>query len=243
MSKIDGSHYDVTLSAGEWRTIWMWLESGAPYAGSYAGLRNAKEQGRQGFAHSVFRSPVLNQSCRRCHRPDRPALPLPVYLTEEERRALVKARGLAPHERIVRETDLRFSAHVLVNMSRPENSPLLLAPLAKEAGGWGTCPHRFNGRSDPQYQSLLNLIRQRKQQYDQVPRYGTPEFKPNEQYVREMKRFGVLPAQFAVERDPIDIFEVDQRYWKLFWYHPGEEVSWPYLRQLSRPQRHSNSIR
>lgn len=243
MSKIDGSHYDVTLTADEWRTVWMWLESGAPYAGSYAGLRNAEEQKRQGYAHSVFWSPVLNQTCRGCHAPDKQAPPLPVHMTEEERRALVKAQGLAPHERIVRGTDLHFSAHVLVNMSHPEHSPLLLGPLAKEAGGWGTCPHRFNGTSDPQYRSLLNLIRERKRQYDEVPRYGTPEFKPNEQYVREMKKFGVLPAQFELQRDTIDVFDVDQRYWKLFWYHPEDKVKWPYLRQPPEQRRHSNSIR
>ena len=68
----------------------MWLESGAPYAGSYAGLRNAEEQKRQGYAHSVFWSPVLNQDCRGCHALNKQAPPLPVHLPEEERRALVK---------------------------------------------------------------------------------------------------------------------------------------------------------
>ena len=33
MSKIDGSHYDAKLTADEWRTIWLWIETGAPYAG------------------------------------------------------------------------------------------------------------------------------------------------------------------------------------------------------------------
>jgi hypothetical protein len=229
MSKVDGSHHDVTLTPDEWRTIWMWLESGAPYAGSYAGLRNAEEQKRQGYAHSVFWSPVLNQNCRGCHAKNKQAPPLPVNLPEEERRALVKAKGLAPHERIVRENDLRFSVHVLVNMSRPENSPLLLGPLSQEAGGWGTCPHRFTGTSDPRYRSLLNLIRERKRQYDEVPRYGTPAFRPNQQYVREMKKFGVLPAQFELGNDAIDVFDVDQRYWKLFWYHADAETKWPFL--------------
>ncbi|UCD48551.1 MAG: hypothetical protein JSW27_13570 [Phycisphaerales bacterium] len=229
MAKIDGSHYDVTLTADEWRTVWLWLESGAPYAGTYAALRNAEDQARQGLAHSIFWSPVLNQRCRSCHAPDKQAPPLPVHMSEEERRALVKELGTAPHERIVREHDSRFSPHVLLNMSQPELSPLLLGPLPEAAGGWGTCPYKFQGTEDPDYCALLALMHERKQQYDQVPRFGTAGFKPNAQYVREMKRFGVLPASFDLARDEIDVFETDQRYWELFWYQPHSEPPWPFL--------------
>jgi hypothetical protein len=45
-----------------------------------------------------------------------------------------------------------------------------------------------------------------------------------------MKRFGVLPADFDPAADPIDVFETDERYWQLFWYHPRSETKWPYLR-------------
>ena len=48
MHKIDGSHHDVALTPDQWRTIWLWLESGAPYAGTYAALRNAEDQAREG---------------------------------------------------------------------------------------------------------------------------------------------------------------------------------------------------
>ena len=230
MAKIDGSHYDVTLSPQQWRTVWMWLESGAPYAGTYAALRNAEEQKREGLIHSVFWSPVLNRRCRRCHAPGRQAPPLPVHLSEQQRRDLVKKLHTAPHERLVQENDYRFSAHVLLNASRPEHSPLLLGPLPKAAGGWGTCPHPFTGTDDPDYRALLALAQQRKKQYDRPPRFGMPNFKPNLQYVREMKRFGVLPARFDPTHDPIDVFETDDRYWQLFWYHPQEPIQWPYLK-------------
>ena len=39
---------------------------------------------------------------------------------------------------------LLTSRHIVFNLSRPEKSLMLLAPLAKEAGGWGLCqtsPH------------------------------------------------------------------------------------------------------
>jgi hypothetical protein len=229
MNKIDGSHNDVEVSADEWRTVWMWLESGAPYAGTYAALRNGAEQVRQGQAAAAFHSPVLNATCRQCHGPGKKATAIPYGMSNEERGKYQRQLGLAPHERIVRDDDCRFSAHVLLNVSRPECSPLLLGPLAKSAGGWGTCEHQFGSKDDPEYQALLAAMRKGKEKMDAVARFGTAEFKPNRQYVREMKRFGVLKADFDPEREPIDIFETDQRYWELFWYRPESERKWAFL--------------
>jgi hypothetical protein len=229
MRKINGSHHDVTLSPGQWRTIWMWLESGAPYAGTYAALRNAEDQRRDGATWAVFATPGMNQRCRTCHRQDGKAPPLPLTMSEEQRRKLVSELGTAPHERIVGKDDFRFSGHVLLNLSRPELSPLLLGPLPKAAGGWGTCPSQFSGKDDVAYRILLSAISREKKRLAHVPRFGTPEFKPNKQYVREMKRFGVLSPEFNLSRDAIDVFETDQRYWKLFWYRQGREDKWAYL--------------
>ncbi|MHC4111599.1 MAG: HzsA-related protein [Planctomycetota bacterium] len=229
MNKIDGSHYDVTLTAQQWRTIWMWLESGAPYAGTYAALRNGAEQVRQGKALGAFHSPVLNITCRQCHGPGKKATAIPYGLSDVERRKHQRQRNLAPHERIVRDEDSRFSAHVLLNVSRPDYSPMLLGPLAKSAGGWGTCEHQFSSKDDPQYQALLAAMQNGKRQMDKVARFGTTAFKPNRQYVREMKRFGVLKPEFNLDREPIDIFETDQRYWELFWYRPRSEKKWAFV--------------
>ncbi len=227
--KIDGSHYDVTVTPGQWRTIWMWLESGAPYAGTYAALRNADDQRRDGATWAVFGTPGMNQRCRTCHRPDGKAPPLPLTMSEQQRRKLVKELGTAPYERVVRKDDYRFSPHVLLNMSRPEQSPLLLGPLPKAAGGWGTCPSQFSGKDDVAYQILLRDISRQKKRLTNVPRFGTPEFKPNKQYVREMKKFGVLPAELDFSRESIDVFETDRKYWELFWYRPDSENKWAYI--------------
>ena len=229
MQKVDGSHNDVTVTPDEWRTVWMWLETGAPYAGTYAALRNKAEQVRQGRALGAFHSPVLNRTCRKCHGPGKKATAIPYGLSNEERNKHKRERNLAPHERIVREGDSRFSAHVLLNVSRPECSPMVLACLPKSAGGWGTCEHKFTGKDDAEYQAMLASIRKGKEQMDKIARFGTETFKPNQQYIREMKRFGVLPAQFDVSRDPIDIFETDQKYFELFWCRPNSENKWAYL--------------
>jgi hypothetical protein len=229
MRKIDGSHYDVSVTPGQWRTVWMWLESGAPYAGTYAALRNAEDQRRDGVTFSVFGTSGMNQRCRTCHRPAGKAPPLPLTMPDEKRKKLVRELGTAPHERIVQKDDFRYSPHVLLNLSRPELSPLLLGPLPKSAGGWGACPSQFTGKDDIAYKTLLAAILKQKKRLEGVPRFGTPEFKPNKQYVREMKRFGVLPARFDVSRDPIDVFETDQQYWKQFWCRPQSQDKWAYL--------------
>jgi len=129
----------------------------------------------------------------------------------------VVSRSTAPHERIVIENDpmARFSANVLVNLSRPEYSPLILGPLAKEAGGFGSCGSVFPNRHDPDYEILLRSLRQAKAAADAIPRYATHHFKPNPQYLREMKRFGVLPPEADPAGNEADGFALDRHYWRL----------------------------
>ena len=225
---LDGSHYGAWVSLRDWRTVWLWIESGAPYAGSYAGLRNEEDQKRAGSAVGrVFfgARDVLARRCGSCHAlgqadsEDRRPLPFPAD-TRRNRRGL--DRRTAVHERIVFENDplARYSANILLNFTRPEWSPLLLGPLARSAGGYERCGAVFQDKSDPDYQRLLAAIARGKADLDASPRYATPGFKPNRQYVREMKRYGILPASFDLSKDPIDVFQVDQAYWKSLWYQP-----------------------
>ena len=50
-----------------------------------------------------------------------------------------------------------------------------------------------------------------------------PGFRPNEHYVRWMKRFGILPENFDPAKDPIDPYETDQAYWRSLWHHPPRQ--------------------
>ena len=229
MQKIDSSHYEVALTKNQWRTVWMWLESGAPYAGTYAALRNLQDQIREGSVMSVFRSNVLNTQCRQCHGLNKEVNPLPFVMSEQERRDLRKKLNIAPYERVVREGDKRFSPHILLNMSRPEKSPLLLGPLAKDDGGWGSCEYKFGGTNDQNYQRLLDAIQRNKDRVDKKPRFGMPGFKPNRQYIREMKKFGILSSSFDLNQDKINAFETDQKYWRLFWCQQDSENKWAYI--------------
>jgi len=232
MKKIDGSHHDVKPSAHDWRMLWLWIESGATYVGTYAALRNAEDQvlARPG---AVFGSQkeVLKRRCGECHRVGNPqgeaGMALPFHPDAAARRRLLD-RPAAHHERFVLPNDplARFGIHLLLNLSRPEQSPLLLGPLAPEAGGFGSCRAVFQDKEDPDYQSILSAIETCKRKADAKPRYGTPAFRPNRQYIREMKGYGILPASFDADTDPIDPFETDQAYWKSLWYAPGQTRQW-----------------
>jgi hypothetical protein len=231
MDKLQPTHYDVQLTPDEWRTVWLWIESGAPYAGSYAGLRNAEQQ-QLGFqpAFRVFHenAALLQRRCGQCHAVGQvengSGRALPYHPDLQQRRQSVD-RPTATHERIVLENDplTRYSGHILVNMTRPEYSPLLLGPLSEHAGGWESCGSVFADTDDPDYQAILASLRQAKDRADAQPRYATDGFRPNRQYVRELRRYGILPAGFDAERDPIDFFETDQAYWRSFWYTPPHE--------------------
>ncbi len=220
MGKLDGSHYGARPDDHERRLVWMWIESGATYAGTYAALRNLEEQ-KAVRANLVFsgQKPVLERRCAGCHALDAPAdaarRPLP-FVPDADARRRGAGRPITYHERLVLPDDplARYSAHLLLNLTRPEHSPLLLGPLAREAGGFGSCGDVFKNTEDPDYQSLLAAVAECKAGADARPRYATPGFRPNRQYLREMKRFGALPADFDDAAGAVDPFETDQAYWR-----------------------------
>ncbi len=232
MKKLDGSHYNARPTEAQRRLVWMWLESGAPFAGTYAALRNA--QGQQAGYGSAYQSvfglehDVLRRRCNTCHVASRDAdnalvthtpLPLPFNADHEARRKALGRPSLA-HERIILPSDpmLCYASNILLNLTRPEASSLLLAPLAKSAGGWEVCKGAvFKDTNDPDYQRLLAGLRRGKAAIEAEHQFGTAAFAPNPQYIREMKRFGVLQPAFDPARDSIDVFATDEKYWELHW--------------------------
>ena len=222
LKKFDGSHYDAgkMLPPRQKRMLWLWIESSAPYAGTYAGLRNAKAEaiGHGVAGQHVFgaRQEVLQRRCGQCHADAQ--RPLPYHYDEKERRKEFQ-RPTGAYERLVKKDDpqLRYSPYILLNLTRPELSSLLLAPLTRQAGGWESCGAVFKDTQDSDYQNLLAGIKECQAAVQAESQFGTPQFKPNHQYVREMKRFGILPADFDPAKEPLDVYATDEKYWRLFW--------------------------
>ena len=143
-------------------------------------------------------------------------------------RNLADERGVSFWEPSLDDPRLLTSRHIVFNLSRPEQSLLLLAPLAESAGGWGLCRDPktrqpatvFADKADPGYQALLALCVAGQNALAQgTRRFDMAGFRPRADWLREMKRYGILPAD-TDPAAPLDCYAVEQRYWKSLWYDP-----------------------
>jgi mono/diheme cytochrome c family protein len=205
MKKIAGAHNGVKLPAGERKMIHYWIESAGTFAGTYAALG-------KGF---IFpRRPVVGRDvhkrrCAACHRKGFPT-------SKDDPRT-----------------------HWLYNLDDPAKSVVLLAPLAKGAGGWGMCRKDagkkqqaadaqpdakpkpvFRDTSDPDYLAILAEVRKLSEELARNKRYDMPGFEPHPAYTREMKFFGILPADFKWS-GPDEMYRTDEAYWRSLHYRPA----------------------
>lgn len=108
----------------------------------------------------------------------------------------------------------------LCNLTRPGKSLLLQAPLSEHSGGLGLCGKDvFANTADRDYQAILATIVTAADQLARHKRFDMPGFRPNEHYIREMQRFGILPKTLG-PNDPIDIYATDRAYWATFTHRP-----------------------
>jgi hypothetical protein len=154
---------------------------------------------------------VLERRCQPCHTgskrlPDSPSDDL----------------GMPPWQSRFTDPRIRYSRHILYNLTRPEQSLLLLAPLAKEASGYGICGADknqipvFSETNNLDYQALLTSVREAKNVLEKMKRFDMPGFRPGPEYIRELKRFGILPADFS-SNAVVDYYATDRKYWTSLW--------------------------
>jgi hypothetical protein len=208
MNKLTPAHHGVQVTPQELKRIKFWIESGAPYAGTYAALgtgmiggytEDQLERPDANWPSARAAAEIETRRCGSCHNAK--TIPLPASASDD--------RGLHPW------FPSQSSRHLLYNLTRTDQSMLLLAPLSREAGGYGLCKAPiFSSRTDPDYLGLLAYINDAKQYLDQVKRFDMPGFQPRDAWVREMKRFGIPLAS------PIDYYAAEREYWKSLWYKP-----------------------
>jgi hypothetical protein len=125
------------------------------------------------------------------------------------------------------QTAIKFDLNTLqsrCNLSRPEKSLVLRAPLAKEHGGLGICGEdALANTDDALYQAMLLAIQGSANRLNTDKRFDMPGFRPNKHYIREMKRFDILPADLG-PNEPINVYETDERYWRSFWYTASQAM-------------------
>ena len=54
------------------------------------------------------------------------------------------------------------------------------------------------------------------EQLDQVKRFDMPGFRPRPDWVREMKRYGILPSDLDAAA-AVDCYGTERRYWTSLW--------------------------
>jgi hypothetical protein len=143
-------------------------------------------------------------------------------------RALSDKRGVSFWKFSLTDPRLKLSRHIVYNLSRPEKSLLLLAPLSEAAGGFALCTDQqgraatvFADTNDPGYAKLLSMVAAGKVNLDKIKRFDMPGFRAMPQYLREMRRYGVLPADSPDDAD-IDVYQADQKYWRSLWHRPPQ---------------------
>ena len=211
MEKIGGGHHKVKLTKEEHDTVRLWIEASATFAGTYALYNHS----RNAVAGALLNNPRVEIG-----------KPLDRIVTN---RCLWCHDSAASMGRRVRKGRMNTPKHCwnLYNLSHLEKSMILLAPLAKEAGGYGWCKDGygqsvvFRDTEDRDYRAILQAIQAAKARQEKAGRYDLPGYRPSKHYVRWMKRFGALPDSFDLAKDPIDPYETDQAYWRSLWHRPA----------------------
>jgi hypothetical protein len=199
MDFLDGSHYGAKLSDHERKLVRLWIETSATYPGTYASL------GCGTYPVHLPRA-ALAKRCGSCHAKE-------IKDRHGKRTVCFFPGGTAE------QPDL------ICNLSRPEKSTVLRAPLTKQAGGIEACKEVvFEDTSDPLYQETLGRIKEASQRLAERKRFDMPGFRPNEHYIREMQRFGILPEDLGPD-DPVDPYATDRAYWESFYYTPQTVVA------------------
>jgi hypothetical protein len=228
-AKLNGSHHDVKPSDGERRLLWAWLRSGPFFAGTYAALDSGRvfpsPRFREGTRHywtdnyavAGLDTGWLKKNCGACHIPKQGNR---WNMSRQWRWLDMAYLSQSPHN---------SAFDYGVNLTRPELSLLLRAPLAKAAGGLGLCPRSkedptpfFKNKEDPDYRNLLATMQRGHEGLNRIKRFDMPGFRPTPAYMREMKRYGILPPEFDAEKAPIDVYQTDERYWRSFWPAPAQ---------------------
>jgi len=224
LSMLDGSHYDVQATTYQRKMLRLWIEVGAPYPGTYAALgcgsvggyaQNRLVNTDHGWPTTRAGAEVIGRRCASCHTGHRI---LPKSMSDE--------RGVSFWRFNPSDPRLKLSRHITFNLSRPGKSLLLLAPLATQQGGLQLCRDGvgetvavFANRDDPDYQTLLSMVVAGKDNLETIKRFDMAGFHPRPEYVREMKRYGILPRDLPADT-LIDVYATDRKYWESLWYRP-----------------------
>ena len=81
----------------------------------------------------------------------------------------------------------------------------------------------FKDTNDEDYKTLLTAIERTKRRLDEIKRFDMHGFQPRQEYMREMRRYGILPSDYP-DDGKIDPYETDRAYWESLWWKPKQPI-------------------
>ena len=221
----DGAHHDAKPTELDRKTVRLWIDSSAVYAGTYAALGS-------GMHPVEMPMEVLERRCGSCHgeapkgkkygdgslyfRFGEPGPHIPFCSAVPE---MQKIRTSAGYYKFGRSRP----PHSLCNLTRPEKSALLRAPLAQAAGGLGLCQGAvFADASDSDYRAILAAVEAASRRHAGEKRFDMPGFVPNAYFTGALQRYGILPDSLDPDK-PYDFLAAERAYWRSFWYESPED--------------------
>ncbi len=243
MKRLSGEHHGVKLSPLEFQKVQTWINAGG---GTYTSTYSALGTGHlfpNMLHHDILKFKFdfpeikaghasLAKNCATCHTKEKEVN----KIEEFEGNHMLwprfgrKQRPFAPAE---------YIQHALYNFTDIEESRVLKIGLAKDAGGFATNPAGtrkverdengvwkhpvvFKDKNEQGYKDLQAYIQAFKNFLDKNPQYDSPDFIPNEAYVREMKRFGIMPADYDPTTRTLDFGKLEKIYFDETW-----KDAWP----------------
>ncbi|MBN1418956.1 MAG: PD40 domain-containing protein, partial [Planctomycetes bacterium] len=223
----DGSHHDARPTERERRILRLWIDTGAAHPGTYAALGTGMIGEFEIFDRSIrldrsdtewprmkLAMAALERRCGECHTGDR-SLPLSPSQVTGRGSWGTAFKGDGPWVALTPDDPRRrYSRHLFYNLTRPERSLILLAPLSKAEGGFASCGRAvFASADDPDFLAVLGGIETAKAKLEEIKRFDMPGFRPRPEYIEEMQRFDILPRDLPAGA-PIDVYAVDRAYWR-----------------------------
>ncbi len=234
VNRLRAGHKDVKLTEAELDRLKWWALVDMQQSGTYASFGTAGDecdlpftrlQGPAGQENPdavalEFDETLIQMRCFTCHTDGK----------KNSGHSKYTGRGWP------RARDLDY----MFNMEHPEQSLMLLAPLPKDAGGYGLCLQRdsrskykrlpkdfkleadpaniFESRDDPNYKALLQQLKEMSAHLKKRATFPHAEkWRPVGDYIRAMKLYGVLPENYNWEQHPIDPFKIDEHYYSIFY--------------------------
>ena len=209
MNYIEPSHYDVKLTQEEKNLIRLWIDTSATYPGTYASLRTGL------FLVEMDFNKLLSR-CGECHATEdfREARP---FALEGWRFPGVKGNT---SQDIPRQERWNLIHTTLFNISNPERSMILRAPLAKKAGGMEACQKIiFEDTNDPFYREILAALQDANRRLNIEKRFDMPGFRPNDDYIREMQKYGFVKKDLG-PTETFDYYQAERDYFDSWYFDP-----------------------